>query len=379
MMIKQMAFRALLPLCAVAGCHSETELHAKSLTAVKVRAVAQSVDASGARYSANIEPATRVDLAFKVGGYVERVAQIRGVDGKLRILQEGDHVARTTELASVRKSDYAQKLAEAKASLAEAVAAHEQAQLDFDRTQRLTANNAVSKANVDATRVQLSAATARLDGAKVRVEEAQTMLSDTAIRAPMDGVILRRSVEVGALASPGAPAFSLADTSTVKVVFGVPDTVLEPLRLGAPQLVTSEAFRGVEFSGRITRIAPAADPKSRVFEVEVSIPNATDTQQPQLKVGMVAALKLNGAAGVVPSVAVLPLSAVVRSRAHADRFAVFALDDKSTPPLVHVREVELGDLLGNVIPVKSGLAAGEKVVVQGASLLSDGEPVRVIP
>ena len=75
----------------------------------------------------------------------------------------------------------------------------------------------------------------------------------------------------------------------------------------------------------------------------------------------------------------LPLSAVVHSQKHAGHFAVYALDDKAIPPQVHLREVELGDFLGNMIPIKTGLMPGEKVVVQGASLLSDGELVRVLP
>jgi RND family efflux transporter MFP subunit len=356
-----------------AGCHVAGGSQ-KSLTVVKVRAVDSASDSSSARYSANFEPATRVDLAFKVGGYVDQIAHVRGVDGKARVLQEGDLVTRGTELASVRKSDYTQKLGEAKAALAEALAARDQAQLDADRAEHLATTNANSKADLDAAKIKLQTAIARHDGAKVRVDEAQTMLADTTLKAPMDGVILKRGIEVGTLAAAGTLGFSIADTATVKVVFGVPDTVLDQLQLGASQLVTTEAFRGVEWQGRITRIAPAADAKSRVFEVEVSIPNAKQ----ELKSGMVGALKLSQGARLAP-VAVVPLAAVVRSRAHPERFAVYALDETETPPVARVREVELGDFLGNGIPVKAGLAAGQKIVVQGAALLSDGEPVRVLP
>ncbi|HEY2733198.1 MAG TPA: hypothetical protein VGI70_04400, partial [Polyangiales bacterium] len=116
------------------------------------------------------------------------------------------------------------------------------------------------------------------------------------------------------------------------------------------------------------------DPKSRLFDVEVTIDNARQ----QLKAGMVAALQLSSRNAASP-VAVLPLSAVVRSHDRRDGFAVFALDDKRNPPVVQLRDVELGQFLGNVIPIQSGLQTGEKVVVQGASLLSDREAVRVIP
>jgi RND family efflux transporter MFP subunit len=356
------------------GCQSNREVGEKSLTVVKVRAVESSSAAAAARYAATIEPASRVDLAFKVSGYIDVVARTKGVDGKLRLLQEGDRVSRGMELAAIRKQDFANKLSEAEASLAEATAAREQADLDFQRATKLVAGNSISEAELDSARVRLHAASARLDGARVRVEEAHTSLEDTSLKASMDGVVLRRQIEIGTLSAPGSTAFSLADTATMKAVFGVPDTVRGLLELGANQSVTTESLIGISVPGRITRIASIADPNSRLFDVEVSI----DNNSQRLKAGMVAALQLAGAKAAAP-VAVLPLSAVVRARNNPAGFAVFALDESRDPPLVHLRDVELGQFLGNVIPIQAGLAAGEKVVVQGASLLSDREAVRVIP
>lgn len=364
------AGRQMLAVLLAAGCGAPAAVPGRAKVAVRVHAVGRASAASGSRYSATINPATRVEVAFKVGGYIEAVARVRGIDGRPRLLQAGDAVKRGLELASVRRSDYTQKLAEAQAALAEASAAREQAQIDFNRASKLAGT--ISQAEVDAARVRLDASVARSEGARVRVSEAQTALGDAAVRAPLDGVVLQRFVELGTLAAPGTVAFSVADTSSVKAVYGVPDTVLETLRLGSPQALTLEALPGVEQVGRISRIAPAADAKSRVFEVEVTLPNPKD----EIKPGMVASLKLSGAPQAAP-VAVLPLSAVVRSPSGKDRFAVFVVDDKAG--VARRREVELGEFLGNLIPVKTGLAEGERVVVMGAALLSDGEPVEVIP
>lgn len=357
-----------------AGCSvAEPEGH-KVPTAVRVHAVERTASKSATRYSATINPASRVDVAFKVGGYVQTVATVKGVDGRQRLLQEGDRVTSGQTLAVLRASDYDQKLAEARAGLAEARAAREQSQIDFDRASRLASSESVSKAELDAARVKLDANNARADGAAVRVAEGQTALSDTRLRAPMNGVVVKRSVEVGTLAAPGTVAFTIADTSSVKVVFGVPDTELEALRLGALQSVTTEAYRGREFVGHITRIAPVADPKSRVFEVEVTIDNSDG----ELKPGMIAALELAGT-GKAPALTVLPLNAVVRSPGHPGRFAVFVMDPKASVPTARLREVELGEFLGNQIPIRAGLADGDRVIVQGATLVSDGEQVQVIP
>jgi RND family efflux transporter MFP subunit len=363
--------RVLVACCVLAGCHAEPKPAPKSLTAVKVRAVENASASAGARYAAEIAPASRVEVAFKVSGYVDSVARVKGLDGKLRILQEGDRVSQGMELAKVRPADYQHELSEARAAFAEASAAREQAELDFERATKLLAGSSISAAELDNARVRKHAALARVDGAKVRVDEAQGLLDDTRVRSPMDGVVLRRNVEIGTLAAPGVSVFSLADTSTLKVVFGVPDTVRGGLELGRSQAVSTEAFAGVDFQGRVSRIASAADAKSRLFEVEVSIDSASG----RLKPGMVAALQL-ATAGESAPVAVLPLSAVVRPHNAREGFAVYALDEGRSPPTVHLREVELGAFLGNAIPVQHGLAAGEKVVVQGAALLSDNEAWR---
>jgi RND family efflux transporter MFP subunit len=343
---------------------------------VKVALVENATNVAGARYSAQINPATRLDLAFKVGGYVDSVANVASMDGKPRLLQEGDPVHPGMQLAAIRRTDYAQRLAEAQAALAQAKAGVDQAQMDYDRTAKLSEHNAVAGAELDSARTRRDSALAALGGAKARVDQAATGLSDTVLRSPLDGIVLKRSIEVGALAAPGTVAFSVADVGSVKAAFGVPDTVLPRIHLGAVETITTEAFPGVKFEGRISLIAPSADARSRVFEVDVTIPNADG----RLKPGSVAALSLEGVADAATAAApLIPLSAIVRSPSHPDHFGVFVVEESGSQMIVHARDVELGEYLGKVIPVKTGLKAGDKIVVQGAGLLSDGEPVEVIP
>jgi RND family efflux transporter MFP subunit len=357
------------------ACHPKSAPSAAQPTAVKVAVVDRATGGAATRYSAQIEPATRVDLAFRVSGYVDSIARVPGVDRKLRIMQEGDAVHAGVELAALRRTDYAQKVGEAQAAYAQAKASVEQSDLDYERVTKLAANGSVSPAEVDSARIKRDGAHASLEGAKVRVDEAQTALADTSLRSPIDGIVLKRSIEVGTLAAPGTVGFSVAQVDRVKAVFGVPDTVLPRVQLGAGQIVTTEAFPDARFQGRITRISPSADPKSRVFEVEVSIPN----EDQRLKTGMVAGLSMAAEAAPAKAEPLVPLSSIVRSPAHAGRFAVFVVDEAAGQSVARARDVDLGDYLGRVIPVTSGLNGGEKIVVQGAGLLSDGEPVEVIP
>ncbi len=363
--------RSIIFALALAACAPKSEAPPeKIVTPVRVRVVEERAQLAGARYSGSVEPGTRVDLAFKVGGYIRELAQVKGDGGATRKVQEGDWVKQGTVLAVVRESDYETQVAAGNASLAEAVAAQKQAQLDFDRAQKLVASNSVAKVELDAQSARLDTAKARVEGAQTRIREAQMSLADCTLRAPIDGVILKRPIEVGTLVAPGAVGFVIADTRTVKVLFGAPDRLVEKLKPGGALDVTFEAIQGEGTKATISRISPSADPKSRVFEVEATIPNPKD----QLKVGMIAKL-------VVPEQAleeralVLPLTAVVRSPHDPRGFSVYVVDGETA----RVRDVKLGEVVGNQVIVTDGLKIGDKVVSMGATLLVDGERVKVIP
>jgi multidrug efflux system membrane fusion protein len=131
----------------------------------------------------------------------------------------------------------------------------------------------------------------------------------------------------------------------------------------------------VEFRGRITRIAPSADPNSRVFEVECTIANSDN----RLKVGMIAALKIAMQASSPQTALLLPLNAIVRPKNDPQGYAVFVVEEQDGKARARERKVGLGDVTGNSIAVNAGLQGGEKVIVRGATLVVDQQEVRIIP
>src|SRR5262249_54640571 len=159
------------------------------------------------------------------------------------------------------------------------------------------------------------------------------------------------------LVAPGQPAFSLADTSSVKVSFGVPDVDVNTLKIGHAQRVTFDALKGREFDGRITSVAPAPDPVSRVYEVEITIPNSHN----DIDVGFIATLSLSGDPGrTLPAV---PLEAVVKPPDRPGEYAVFLLATEGGQSVARLRPVTLGDTVGNFITVTNGLSAGDHIIV----------------
>jgi multidrug efflux system membrane fusion protein len=162
--------------------------------------------------------------------------------------------------------------------------------------------------------------------------------------------------------------------TSVKAVFGAPDMVVNKLKLGSELTVTAESLPGAKFRGQITRVAPAADPKSRVFEIEVTIPNPRQL----LKSGFIASLELAESAPP-KQVTVVPLAAIVRAKDKPDGYAVFVVEEKSGKPIARLRRVKLGEAFGNTIAVIEGVNTGERVITMGATLALDGQAVQVIP
>lgn len=342
---------------AAAACGGEPPPPVPPLP-VTVSQVGGAPDDPGAtRYSGAIKADESVDLAFRVSGIVEAITQVRGADGRLRAVQDGDRVRRGQVLARLRQIEYRDQVADADAAL-------RQARADYERASQLYENRSISRAEYDA-------AYARYSAAQARRSQAAVALGDATLRAPLDGVILRRSAEVGSLAGPSAPAFSIAATGVVKVVFGVADVVVARLKLGQTVPLQADALPGVSLQGRITRISPTADPNSRVFEVEAALPNP----QGRLKVGMLATLQLRGAAA--DPVLVVPLAAIVRPAGDTANYAVYVVAESSATT-ARLRRVRLGEVSGNLIAVREGLQAGERVVVRGATIVTDGQAVQII-
>lgn len=336
-------------------------------------ATVQSIDVgNGAKYSANIVPYAQVTLAFQSGGYVDSIRQVRNPSGGMRNIDQGDYVQKGTVLATVRQQDYQDKVQQAQAQLDRSQAELQKAKLSFDRVSALYATQSATKPDYDSAQAQLASTTASVSGAQAQLSEANVALAYCQLRAPFSGWVVSRNIDLGTLVGPATNGFTLADTESVKAVFGVPDISISRVRLGQHLAITTDAFPQ-SFDGRVSAISPAADPKSRVFSVEVNIPNAHE----RLKSGMIASLSLNGTQ-LKQSLLAIPLSAVIRDPSRANGFAVMIAEGGGDSPTARLRAVELGDIYGNMIAAKGGLNSGEAVITTGVNLIKSGDKVRVI-
>jgi RND family efflux transporter MFP subunit len=345
------------------------------LVPVIVQPVGSYSGTTTARYSASIVPYAQVNLAFKVGGYIEEILLTKGPDGQLREVQEGEFVRKGTVLARIREDDYKAALNQAQGAAAQAQAANVKANQDYQRAASLYSSQSMTKSDYDGAVANLNTTKGQVEQTNGALESAQISMGDTELRAPIDGVILQRSIEIGSFAGPGTLGYVLADIRTVKAVFGVPDFVVSRAKLGMPIHINTDSIPGFDVKGEVTAISAAADQSSRLFNVEVTIPNPGY----KLKAGMIATVDLKqGDVEQVPTSAliVVPLSAVVRAKDNPNGYSVFVVQQESGKQIAHSRVVKVGDVYGNRIAVE-GVKIGETVIVNGATLVIDGQEVRI--
>jgi len=359
--------------CLLSSCSQR--LPPRPIPAVLVKVVAPGFGTgSAAVYSAVAQPKTTVPLAFRGPGYVAEVMTVRTSDGQPRALGLGDRVHRGDVVARLREAEYRDKVEQATGQVAAARAAAEKARLDFERATRLSATQSITQPEVEATTAQRRATQAQLAAAEAALGEARVALRDTALVSPVDAEVLKKNVEPGAYMGPGTPAFVVGDVSAVKMVLGLPDVALQSVKLGQPVTVSTDALPGRTFAARVSRIAAAADPATRNFDVEVEIPNDERLWRP----GIIASVDIRSSAPQ-PSTILLPLTAFVQAPGGQNRFGVMVVEGSSADARAKLRPVELGEVVGNRVAVARGLTAGERVITVGASMITDGERVEIVP
>jgi len=358
----------------MAGCGSNKPLN-QPPQGVQAQAIEKQAgfSADGLRFSAVVTPDSDAPLGFRIPGYVISLKQVRGQDGRMRNIAEGDRVSRGAVLVRIRSSEYQDKVHQASSQAAAAEAVYQKAKLDYDRARHLYDTQSLTKPDFDSARAQYDASQEQLKSARALTSEAEIALRDTSLIAPFDGEIVKKAVAMGAFVGPGVPAFALAKTDTVKIIVGVPDTVVRSVRLGQPVEVGIDAFPTRTFHARISRMSSAADSITRNFEVEVAIPNHDHL----LKVGMIGALQFaNSEGGSQASTLQVPLAAVVQAK--DGKYGVFVVSGSSAGEVARLHGVEIGAVNGTEISVVNGLQAGDRIITNGANLLKDGQRIEVL-
>ena len=187
-----------------------------------------------------------VMIAAKVGGYVTKVA-----------VDEGQQVKKGELLASIDERDYQNTLQQMLGEKAAVQARLKDAEKNYTRLVSLFKTGAVSQQQFDTASASFSDLKSKSDAVSAQVAQAQLNLEQTKILAPFDGVVAKRSVEVGQLAGPGVPLFGFVSSESRWVVANFKETDLENIKINAKVDVDVDAITKKTFKGHVESISSA--------------------------------------------------------------------------------------------------------------------------
>lgn len=241
------------------------------------------------------------------------------------------------------------------AALEEAQAEYKEARQQYQRQAELVKAGTIARSQLD-TQV------AARDSAEARVKAIRARLADRVITAPFDGILGFRQVSPGTLVTPGTAIATLDDISTIKLDFSVPERFLSVLQPGQEVVAHSAAWPERAFHGTVATIGSRVDPVTRAIPVRADIPNEDGLLRP----GMLLTVRLfepERQALVIPEIALTQ----VGSRSYVYR----VLPDGT----VEQANVEIGARRRGEVEIVDGLAAGDRIVVDGIVKLRPGAQV----
>jgi membrane fusion protein (multidrug efflux system) len=335
----------ILLLLFLASC-TETNDRSEAPAAASITvAEAQLRDLSDAfSVSSEVIAYRRSYVASRISGLIEEV-----------FFEEGQHVNKGDVLARMDVRQQQTELRRANAALAEAADV-------YDRNQSLFASNAISRAEYLTSQRNLEQAESEAERLELEIEFGE-------VKAPIDGVVTARLVEIGNSVSVNERMFTVADMNLLVIRPGVSELNLTGLEEGQPVEVYIDVYPGRIFRGSIRRIFPGADAESGLFTVEVELHQ--DEDKPMIRPGFLARVRF--AADDRREVLTVPSEAIVERE---DQTYVFQVNENQNE--VTLVPVTVGIQRDGFAEIRDGINAGAKVAAANLDVLDDGTEVRVV-
>lgn len=351
-------------------------------------------------YTGTTEPRQQVTLRAQAEGQILTLTADVG-----DLVQEGDPLGRLDDriLTALLNQEDAE-LAALEAEVAEAIAAvqdaqtqvqraqldWQQAQADADRLSNLAREGAISQQQAEQARTteqtaaqvvrssqqQVSSRQQAVTAARKRVRAQQATVAETRqrqsyslLKSPLTGTVIDRLKEPGDLASNGDEILILGDFQEMKVVVQVSELDLSRVHMDQGATVRLDALPGEILRGVVSRIAPTADPTTRLIPVEIRLPNP----QGRISGGLLARVQFGQDQADWP---VIPESALGLDSEKSEG-VIFVIDRSGEAPLAQQRSVILGDRYQGRVQVRSGLTPGEEVIIKSSRPLGDQQPVNI--
>lgn len=322
---------------------------------VKAQAPEKGTLAKYFNYNGTVSAWKTANIAPEASGRVGRIFK-----------KQGDRVAAGELLASLDLTSLELQQKQARAAVAVADTAFQNARLNEERMGKLFASQAVSSMQYENAKLARDAADTQLKSARANLDLVDYTVKKSNMRAPFAGIIAAKNMEEGDMINPmmgaGQSILTLMDLSKVKVTVDAPAEEIERIRIGQACRVAIASRPGETFVGEVYSKNLAADPLSKTFKVEVKV----DNPDMKIKAGVYADIAIEYVRK--ENVVLLPLSALLAG----DREVM--VDDNG---VARKRAVTVGERNHTRFEVLSGVSAGDRVLVEGSYDLKDGTAIAV--
>ena len=264
---------------------------------------------------------------------------------------EGQHVSAGTRLFTIEATVLEADVNEARANADRTEAA-------YNRARELFGKKLISATDYDAARANYDVDIARLHSSEAR-------LSKKVVRAPFDGFVGLRRINIGDYAQVGQELVDIVQLDPLRVEFSLPETLVAKVRPGLGIDVTADAYPDDVFQGKITAVAPKSDVQGHNIEVRADLPNSELKLRPGMFVRVGVSLGVKPNAIMVPEQAIWPIG--------QDKTVYVVVDGK-----VQRRVVTLGERLPGKVEVLTGLNVGDVIVTAGQMKLYEGAAVNPV-
>lgn len=264
----------------------------------------------------------------------------------------------------------------AKANILQAEVSQNRANREFERAQKLKETGLITQQNFDDARTETEAAKARIEAAKAQMKVAeedvlyaQTRLSKSMIRSPLDGMVSFRNVNVGDFVGEmGAkPMFRIVDTRMLELTVTAPSSEMGAIRIGQPLHFSTDAFPGREFVGKVMFLNPVVSEADRSIKVVAEVEN----REEQLKGGLFVQGRI--LTGKRTGVLKIPRAALLSWDVAGKKGEVLVVNQD----VARRRSLQTGAVLGDQVEITSGLVAGDRVITRGGFNAKEGDKVNV--
>ena len=366
-------FAAAFAILALTGCDNEPKKKSETepVRAIKYMIVKERAGLQIRQLAGVVQANVVSQAAFQISGKIVELS-----------IDVGDRVMRGQTLAKLDPEPVKLKIREAENALRQATANLENTRKKFEQQSALFAKKFTTKTNFDTAQANYKNAQASVEISKTKLESVQRDLRNLILRAPFDGIVAEKKVEVFEEVKAGAAVFVLQTGDRKKVEVSVPETLINEVAIGQKVTITipTQNLRGI--AGEIQKISPKAGDAS-AFAVTITM----ESNDEKLRAGMSARVMFAFKSDATGKAFRIPLTAVVPHRVSEDRSKpaspakprpayVFAYDKSAG--LVRRKTISVVGLINNEVAVTGALNSGDIIATAGVPFLHDGMKVSLL-